>query len=107
MGACPTGALQVREGFLEAEIWVEEGGVWRTFFHPRGQIHRPSVGKSMANVRNLKKLYLVEHQVFGDRTERGGMEEDGEVSRAHIAKGLISHCQKPGLQLGSNINLLK
>lgn len=45
--------------------------------------------------------------MFGDRIGRGGMEEAGEVSRAHITKGLISHCQKPGLQLGSNINLLK
>lgn len=62
MGACPAGSLQTREDFLEPEIWVDERGVWRTvFFHPRGQIHRPSVGKSMANVRNRKKLYLVEY----------------------------------------------
>lgn len=107
MGACPAGALQIREGCLEAEIWIDEGAVWRAVFHPRGQIHRPSVGKSMANVRNQKKLYLVEHQVFGDRSGRGGMEEAEEVSRAHITKGLISHCQKPGLQLGGNVNLLK
>ena len=49
----------------------------------------------MSFLRNWQKLFQWSLKCVGDRTWKGGKDEAGEVSGAHITKGLVSHCKKP------------
>ena len=55
---------------------------------------RRDTGKHSSSWRNWKKLFQWSPECVGDRTRKGGKDEAGEPSGAHVTKGPVSRCKK-------------